>query len=60
MRSNINNIVWPEVIEHYYNSLEKVTPDSQLYSELRMVIYGLKESGNLVNIKLQATLVIEW
>ena len=47
-----------EVIEHY-ELQNKETTDGWVYCEIRKAIYGLKESGKLANIELQAVLVSE-
>ena len=52
MRFNINMIT-QEVIDHY-GLQNKVTKDGWVYCEIHKAIYGLKESGKLANIKLQA------
>ena len=57
MQFNINMIP-QEVIDHY-NLQNKVTEDRWVYCEICKTIYGLKESGKLVNIKLQAVLATE-
>ena len=54
MRFNINMIP-QEVIDHY-GLQNKATNDRWVYCEIRKAIYGLKESGKLANIELQAVL----
>ena len=55
MRFSIK-MISQEVIDHY-NLTDKVTEDGWLYCEIRMAIYGLKESGKLVNVELKTVLV---
>ena len=57
MRFNINMIT-QEVIDHY-GLQNKVTKDGWVYCEIHKAIYGLKESGKLANIKLQAVFATE-
>ena len=57
MRFNIKMIP-QEVIDHY-NLQDKVREDGWLYCEIRMAIYGLKESGKLTNVELQTVLASE-
>ena len=47
-----------EVIDHY-KLQDKATEEGWVYCEIRKAIYGLKESGKLANIKLQAVLATE-
>ena len=54
MQFNINMIP-QEVIDHY-GLQNKATKDGWVYCEIRKAIYGLKESGKLANIELQAVL----
>ena len=57
MRFNIKMIP-QEVIDHY-DLNNKATKDGWVYCEIRKAIYGLKESGKLANIELQAVLATE-
>ena len=57
MRFNINMI--PQKVIDHYNLKYKVTEDGWVYCEIRKAIYGLKESGKLANIELQAVLATE-
>ena len=57
MRFNINMI--PQEVIHHYGLQNKATKNGWVYCEIRKVIYGLKESGKLANIKLQVVLATE-
>ena len=57
MRFNINMIP-QEVIDHY-KLQNKTTNNGWVYCEICKAIYGLKESGKLANIELQAVLATE-
>ena len=57
MQFNIK-IIPQEVIDHY-GLQNRATKDGWVYYEIRKAIYGLKESGKLANIELQAVLAIE-
>jgi len=54
MRFHIDLI--PEEVIEEYNLWDRVVKDGWLYCEIRMAIYGLKESGKLANIELQKVL----
>jgi len=45
-----------DLIPEEYNLRDRVDKDGWLYCEIRMAIYGLKESGKLANEQLQKVL----
>ena len=49
----------PQEVINHYNLQNKVTEDRCVYCEIYKAIYGLKESGKLINIKLHVVLAIE-
>ena len=54
-----NIIMIPQEVIDHYNLQNKITEDGWVYFEIHKAIYGLKESGKLANIELQAVIATE-